>query len=167
MNWNISLPDSARIWIFSLDHAPTCPQHLKEAIDLFLTRWLSHGRRVAGAQTILDERFLVTAGHIPTGGEISGCGMDALFRAVNEACAAAGVRVLPPLLVHYRDETGDIQSISRRTFRTLVENGSAGPSTRILDPSLTTLGALRAGGFERPLHLSWNAAVLRWSEQKV
>ena len=165
MNWNNQLPDTSRFWAFALDKAPDHPREMLEVIGEFLASWESHGRRVVGSCTLMHERFLVVAGFIPSGGEISGCGVDSMFRAVNGACRQAGTLAHSPLLVHYRDDTGAFSSTSRRKFRVLVDNGTVGPSTGILDLSLTTLGAFRAGGFERQLHQSWFASVLQTSEQ--
>jgi hypothetical protein len=50
----------------------------------------------------------------------------------------------------------DIQCVDRATFKGLVEAGRVGPDTVVFDQSVTRLGRLRAGEWERPARESWH-----------
>ncbi len=151
--------DSARVWIFALDHAPDDPGIVLKPVRAFLGTWTSHGIRVAADATLLWNRFLVVAGSRTDGKAISGCGIDALMQAVTQAAASEDMRLLSPLAVHYRDDAGSVVSTTRKGLRSLVRTGVIGDGTPVFDLSVTTLGAVRAGHFERPFRDSWHAGI--------
>ena len=159
MNLFPQLADSARVWVFALDHAPPDPRIVVEPVRAFQETWTSHGIRVAADATLLFGRFLVAAGSRTDGRPISGCGIDALMQAVAQTADAAGARLLSPLAVHFRDDEGGVVSASRKDFRTLVRSGAVGDDTTVFDLSITTLGAVRAGQFEQPFRDSWHARI--------
>ena len=156
------LPDAARLWIFPLDQ--TLPDARADALGQsvadWLPSWTSHGRPVAAAAEVLAGRALAVGAVISEAemnGGVSGCGIDAMERAVADALDAAGVALAPALGVLYRDTDGEWQSASRPAFRRLVREGVAGPETPILDVTPRTVGALRASGAERPAGETWAA----------
>ncbi len=153
------LADSARVWVFALDQTPDDPGILLKPVRTFLGTWTSHGIRVAADATLLRKRFLIVAGSRTDGNAISGCGIDALMQAVTDAAASAGVRLHSPLAVHYRDASGGVVSTSRKELRSLVRSGAIGDCTLVFDVSITTLGAVRAGQFERAFRDSWHARI--------
>lgn len=155
-----SMPDDARLWIhvtarpLTDEEQATLKQHLRDFIDT----WTSHDRSVQGAVEILDYRFLLIAATLDEG-DISGCGIDAATRAVNEASQRLGLAWVPSLHVVYRDEEGQPQHCTRPAFRTLIENSHVDAATSVFDPSITTVGALRGGQFEQPAGEAWHARV--------
>ena len=88
---------------------------------------------------------------------VSGCGIDAMERAVAGALADAGVALAPALGVTFRDEGGEWQTAGRPAFRRRVRQGQAGPETVLLDVTAGTVGALRQHGVERPAGDTWAA----------
>lgn len=159
MNLFPQLADSARLWIFALDQAPPDPRVVLRAVRAFQDTWTSHGVRVAAGATLVFGRFLLVAGSRADGRAISGCGIDALMQAVVQAADAAGARLLSPLAVHFRDDEDGVVSASRKEFRTLARSGAVGDDTPVLDLGIATLGAFRAGQFERPFRDSWCARM--------
>jgi len=155
------LPDDARLWI----HAAAAPlpdatqTALLDRLAAFMERWTSHQRAVEGAATTLHDRFLVVAAST-WDGDISGCGIDDLAHAVDDAASALDVDWAPSLHVLYRNDGGAVVAASRRTFQERAEEGTVTADTPVFDPSLTTLGALRTGEFERPAGSSWHAQLL-------
>ena len=93
--------------------------------------------------------------------EISGCGIDASVHATEEAAGRLGVAWSSPLLVLYRDTDGAVRNLPRSAFRKLVADGTVTAETPVFDVSLTTLGQLRSGAFEKPAGASWHARVFR------
>jgi hypothetical protein len=115
---------------------------------------------VQGAATVLEDRFLVVVGAI-TRGDISGCGIDASVHRVQEVADALGVTWLSPLHVFYRGAEGTVESLPRSAFRKHVAAGTITAATPVFDVSLTTLGQVRDGAFEKPAGASWHARVFR------
>ncbi|MDQ7040823.1 MAG: hypothetical protein Q9M35_07765 [Rhodothermus sp.] len=155
-----ALPDEARLWIFAADRPLTETEShtLLEALRPFLANWQAHGRPVYGQAVVLHGRFLLLAGHVPDGA-ISGCSIDAAMRAVQAAGESLGITWMSPLVVFYRAADGTVQHASRSQFRRLIAEGKVTAETPVFDLSLTTVGALRQGGFEKPAGQSWHAHV--------
>lgn len=154
------LPPSSNIWIFVGDRPISQEEgeRLLATTRVFTSSWVSHGRRVIGESTILDERFLLLAGFVEDG-DLSGCGIDASFRAVAEVGEHMGIHWLPPLTIAYRDGAGHVQTVTRAEFRALGESGNIVPQTPVFDTSLATLQEVR-DRFETPVSESWHARLL-------
>ena len=156
------LPDDARLWI----HAAAAPLDddrqaaLLDRLSAFFEDWTSHQRAVDGAATILHDRFLAIAATPAGGGGLSGCGIDDLAHAIDDAASTLEVDWVPSLHVLYRDGDGRVVATSRRAFQKRATDGIVTADTSVFDPSLTTLGALRDGAFERPARESWHAQLL-------
>ena len=157
-----ALPDDARLWI----HATATPlddatqSALLDRLSAFMDGWTSHQRPVEGAATVLDDRFLIVAAAPVGGGDISGCGIDDLAHALDDAASALDVDWVPSLHVLYRTADGAVAAVSRRTFQQHADDGAVTADTPVFDPGLTTLGALRNGAFETPARESWHAQLL-------
>jgi hypothetical protein len=157
-----ALPDDARLWIHAAD-APlsdATQTALLDRLSAFMDRWTSHQQAVEGAATVLHDRFLVVAAVSTGADDISGCGIDDLTHAVDDVASALGLGWVPALHVLYRAPDGAVAAASRRTFQQKAADGTISPGTSVFDPSLTTLGALRNGKFERPARTSWHARLL-------
>lgn len=155
-------PDAARLWVYTAERDLT-PHEAEEATtyyDAFLTQWQSHGRPVRGQTALLENRFLLLAAYIP-GGDISGCGIDASVHAVETLGNHLGVHWTTGMQIAYRGPDGQVQLASRPAFRALVAAGDVTADTPVFDTALTTLGALRQSGFERPAHAAWHARLFR------
>lgn len=155
-------PDDARVWIHAADAtlSDDTQQTLLNRLSTFFESWTSHEHVVKAAGTVLHNRFLVVAAVRADGGEISGCGIDDLAHAVDDAASALQIGWVPSLHVLYRDQDGSVTAVARPTFQERGKHGSASLDTHVFDPSLTQLGALRAGEFERPARESWHSQLL-------
>ena len=141
----LDLPDEARVWLFAADRDLTgdAAVAVLGPVREYVQGWTSHGRPVDAAAEIIEGRVLAVAGVISAdelNAGVSGCGIDAMTRAVDAAAAAAGVRWMPGLDVAYR--SGDAwRVVSRQEFRWLARDGVVTPRTRVLDLTPATLGA--------------------------
>ncbi|MDE2771539.1 MAG: hypothetical protein OXI44_10300 [Bacteroidota bacterium] len=144
------LSDEARLWVIALDGDETGLQGLLTRTQQFIEQWVSHGRPVQGAAVLEANRFLLVAGEV-AGGAISGCGIDALMHAIQEASMIENCRLLSSMLIYYRSESGQVNYTSRANFRKIVSEGLISSTTRVFNPGIYTLGALRAKEFELPL----------------
>lgn len=157
-----ALPDDASLWVHTTGAPLEAPAQtaLLNRLSGFMETWTSHQHPVHGAAAVLHDRFLVVAAVSDGPGEISGCGIDALTHAIDEAAATLGLSWVPALHVLYRAPDGAVAAVPRRVFQQRAEEGLVTPETPVFDPNLRTLGALRDGRLERPARASWHAQLL-------
>lgn len=151
------MPDAGRLWIFAAPRAlnEAEAESLLSHVDGFLTRWNAHGHPVVGAREWRHDHFLLVAADEEATG-VSGCSIDSLFRVLAEAEAETGVSLLDASRVWYRDAAGEVRSVTRPEFRALAEAGEVDAGTAVFDNTAATVGALRAGEWERPMRESWH-----------
>lgn len=156
------LPDEARVWMYAADRDLNDLEEKRavEILNEFCASWHSHGRPVESAADVLEGRFALIAGRI-VDGDISGCGIDASVHALEKAASELAFEWLSGLDVHFRDENGAVRSLSRSGFRDAVREGVVDADTPVFDFSISSLGQLRAGDFERPAGRTWHARVFR------
>ncbi|MDH3732733.1 MAG: hypothetical protein OEU54_04330 [Gemmatimonadota bacterium] len=156
-----ALPDSSRIWVFGATEPLTEAQ--RTALDANLTgfvrTWAAHGSQLLAAHAIVDGSFLVVAVDESQQGA-SGCSIDVMVRHLAELERALDFVVLDGARIWYRTGAGDIVSCERSEFQTRSEQGEIDAATRVFDPTIQTLGALRTGAFERRAGDSWHARLL-------
>lgn len=152
------MPAHARLWVSAAERplSPGEAQRLLERVDAFLAGWHAHGAPVAGARDLVHDRFLLVAADEEATG-VSGCSIDSLYRVLKELERELGVSLLDSSLVFYRDDTGEIRSATRPEFRELASTGGVGEDSIVFDNTVTTVGALRSGGWERRMADSWHA----------
>lgn len=157
-----SLPDAARVWIYTADRAlgPTERATLLDAIGPFLAAWSSHRRPVLGEAAVLEDRFLVVAAHVADG-DLSGCGIDKSVHEIEQLGSRFGIAWRGALDVAWRNEKGEVEVSSRADFRSAIGSGRVGARTPVFDTSITELGAFRSTGFPRPAAESWHGRVFR------
>jgi hypothetical protein len=154
------LPSEASVWVFVANRRITQQdgERLLSTTRAFTSSWVSHGRRVNGDSVILEDRMLLVGGFVQ-GGDLSGCGIDASFRAVTEVGQHLGIEWLPALTVVYRDKEGQVATASRAEFRELAASGEITPQSHVFDTSLSRLQDVR-DRFEIMASDSWHARLL-------
>lgn len=152
------LDDAARLWVFTTARPLSAEEaeHVLDALTPFLHTWTSHARPVEGAATVQEGRFLLVGAQIP-GGDVSGCGTDALFHAVEAALSTIGTVVAPALTVPYRAPDGAVRLAERPTLHARVAAAEITPDTSVFDLTVGSVGALRAGQFEQIAARTWLA----------
>lgn len=154
------LPDAARAWLFPLDRtlSDADADRLRRALAAWLPGWSSHGRPVQSQAEVVEGRVLAVGAVISQAdlnAGVSGCGIDAMERAVADALAGVGAGLAPGLGVTFRDEDGGWRTVARPAFRRLARQGEAGAETPILDVTAETVGAVRQRGVARPAGETW------------
>lgn len=157
-----AMPDDARVWVFAAPRALSAEEsaRLLDRVDSFVGRWTAHGRPVVGAREWRYGRFLLLAADEAATG-VSGCSIDSLYRVLSEAESELGVPLTDATLVWYRGPDGSIRSETRAEFRDRVRSGAVGDDTPVFDNTVSTVGGVRAGGWERPLRDSWHSRAFR------
>jgi len=154
------LPDSSRVWVFGADHdLDDSATDLLREVDRFLSQWHAHGAPLTAARDWKYRRFLTVAVDQSTAGA-SGCSIDGLFRSLKSLESRLGASMVTSGLIFYRDRNGSVQSVDRERFTELGVDGNIGPTTRVFDPTVTTLGEWRAR-FELNAEDSWHEKLLR------
>lgn len=156
-----ALPDTARLWVFTLSRALADAEEtaLVGAMQPFVEGWESHRRPVEAAFAVAEKHFVIVAAQIP-GGDVSGCGIDALVRQLEATLARLGVPLAAGMDVALRGQDGRVQVVDRPTLKGGLREGSVGAETPVFDASITTLGAWRSGAFVKPLGQTWAARYL-------
>ncbi len=152
------MPDPARVWVFATPRALSSDEsgRLLSRVDDFVSRWLAHGHPVVGAREWRDDRFLLIAADEEATG-VSGCSIDSLYRVLKEVEAEIGVPLTDASRVWYRGGDEQVRSATRAEFRELAQRGEVHGETQVFDNTVASVGAVRAGAWERPLRESWHA----------
>src|SRR6476620_5228843 len=155
------LPDDSRVWVFAADRTLDEQQskQMRAEVDRFLPRWTAHGSPLTVGRDWRYGRFLTVAVDQSTAGA-SGCSIDGLFRTLKSLEPKLGASLVTSGLIFYCDEKGEIQSVDREQFAALGAEGKIGPTTRVFDPIVTTLGEWRAR-FELDLKDSWHSRLVK------
>lgn len=153
------MPDHARLFIHGtsrvLDAAEAA--RLLDEVDAFLDEWAAHGEPVSGARDFRDGRFLLIAADEEVT-RLSGCSIDSLVRAMKAIEAGLGLSLLDSSPVYYRGAAG-VERVTREEFGRRVEAGQIAPETIVFDNTVSDVGTLRRGGWEKPFHASWHARL--------
>jgi len=156
-----SLPDEARLWVFASPRplTPEQSETLLAEVDRFLDGWLAHGRTVVGARDFRHGLFLMVAADEAATG-VSGCSIDSLFRTLKRLEAEAGITLLDSSPVWYRDGSGSVEAASRPEFKARARAGEVDADTSVFDNTVSSVGQVRRGEWERPARASWHARLL-------
>jgi hypothetical protein len=153
------IPDDARVWVFaaSRDLTPQEQETLLRQVSGFVDGWVAHGHPVVGAAELRHGRFLLLAADERATG-VSGCSIDSMTRALRQVDAELGAGLLDTSArVFFRGEDGEVRSLSRPEFRELARAGGVDGGTVVFDNTVATVGDVRHGQWEKPLHSSWHA----------
>lgn len=156
-----SLPLTARVWVFAADRPVTgaAAERLLGTVDQYLATWAAHAQPLLAARDWRDDQFLAI-GLDQSAAHASGCSIDGLFRVLQTAGPqAGGASLVSGGLVHYRDQHGAVQAISRGDFGELATQGAVSASTPVFDATVESVAAWR-DGFETQAGKSWHAALL-------
>jgi len=151
------LPDNAQLWVYGFDRNIDPEVSVRMAADLeaFVASWKSHGEPVTGAAAIVQERFVLLAGHCDAG--IGGCSIDGSVAVIRSFADKYGLDGFNRELVFYRGDDNSVQAVTRAQFQRGVDDGTIGVSTVVFDLTLTNLRALREGRFETTFADCWHA----------
>ena len=156
------LPDDSKLWVFAFRERATPDQlaALKEQLSGFMTEWRAHGAPVVGGYQLLEDRFLLVVAD-SRGASVSGCAIDSMFKAVQDAVQAIPLQLADPSIIFFRDGAGSICAMPRGEFKLVATASDFDRSTPVFNPVLTTVGELRGSGFELPFEASWHSRAFR------
>ena len=150
------LPQDSRLWIFPAERAlsPQEEAQLLSKVDSFLEEWAAHGTPLTGARDWRYGRFLLVAvdeASVPP----SGCSIDAMTGVLKQAGEALGLSFVDQGPVFFK-KGEEVHRASRAEFKAKAEVGEVALETTVFDNSITHLGQLASGEWEKPAGASWH-----------
>lgn len=151
-----ALPADARLWIFAAERALSAQErdYLLSTVDGFLEQWHAHRRPLVSARDFRHDRFLLVGVDEAAAG-VSGCSIDALVRDIKRVEGTLGLSLVDHGPVVYR-EGETIRRVPRDEFADLARAGQVTPDTIVFDNTLTQMGELQNGRWERPAAQTWH-----------
>lgn len=154
------LPASSRVWVYQ-SNQPLPDEAIAEAreqIQGFAQAWVSHNRALKAHGDLLFNRFLVLMVDESQAGA-SGCSIDSSVAFVKSFQATYGVDFFDRMRFSYRDEKGQVQTISSQEFAQAYQEGVINDQTKVFD-TLVKDKAQFESTFEKPLSESWHARMV-------
>ena len=150
-----SLPSEARLWVFNTGEAisPDMRERLQREVENFLAGWAAHGADLSAGFRIVEDRFLLVGVDQDVTAP-SGCSIDAMTRFLRDLGREINFDILDAPPCCYR-EGEEVRCVSRQHFAELAESGEVTGSTTVFDLTVTSVGDVLEGRFERPLEGSW------------
>jgi len=151
-----AIPDDARLWVFGVgdELGREKREHFLARVDGFLEVWAAHGSPLRCARDFRHGRFLLVAvdeASVPP----SGCSIDSMVRLLKELEVEIDTSLVDNTPVWYRDD-GGVHRVSRADFRRHAEEGRVDADTLVFDNTITRVGQLEAGEWERRARDSWH-----------
>ena len=139
-----SLPASARLWVFAAER-PLDADERSQVLGVPLT----------SARDVRYDRFLLVGVDEASAGA-SGCSIDAMVHHLESLERALGVALLDHGPVLFRQDDA-IERLPRLAFAELARRGDVSPDTIVFDNTVSRVGDVREGRWERPARESWHA----------
>jgi hypothetical protein len=140
------------VWIFQLASAPTDSQKslILPQLEAFVAVWKAHGAPVPGEVSLRHERFVVVQAEP---GHASGCSIDSMNKGVNDILANAGIEVLGPERVFFREVDGNIAHIDFKEAKSAILAGRLSADSTVFDSTLGNTNELNR--WETTLDQTW------------
>jgi hypothetical protein len=153
------LSDQATVWIYGFSKILSVDDQriVKDALDVFVSSWKSHGSEVTADYKMIYDRFVLIAVQNP---EISGCSIDSSVKVFKNLKHNHELDALNLNQVYFRDQD-TIKSVTRPEFNQLVKDALISFDTIVFDLTVNRLSGIRAGEFEKPARDSWHAQLLQ------
>jgi len=140
--------NQAQLWITALDGSPDEFGKILDHTQKYLPTWTSHGRLIHSSAILYANRFLMVAGEIPNS-HVSGCAIDALVHEIALIVESRHCKILPSMLIFYREPSGSVNFASRSQFQEKLSQGLIPLETQVFNLGIPTLNELYNGEFER------------------
>jgi hypothetical protein len=159
------LPDIARLWIFNTDRDPSPEQimMIHAGMERFLQQWTAHSADVTAGYELRYDRFILV-GVDEAVTAPSGCSIDTLVNFLKELQKLVGLQIVDAPDVCFRDELG-VKCVTRARFDELAQKSEVTAATTVFDNTLSRLGDLRSGNWERQARDAWHARAFELKEE--
>ncbi len=156
---NEHFPDTSRLWIyqsarpFSDAEVPV----IREQLQQFATRWVSHQVQMKAIGEVLHNRFIVL---MADESQVSagGCSIDSSVNFLKNLQAAHHTDLFNRMVFSYL-EGEEVQTVSREDFARLYAEGRINDATPVFDTLVSNKGDFDRG-FVKPLGESWHKRMV-------
>ena len=151
-----ALPDHARLWLLALEHAPgtAAEAQLHHGLGEIIGPWRHKGQAYQGAFALLQRQIIAVAE--PTlAAQPSGCAIDGMLRKIERLAGQLALPLVDPADTVLVRLGAELRAFPKAELDALLADGTLTAATPVLDLALYTVGDLRAGKLETPLHATW------------
>lgn len=154
-----ALPNQTRIWIYQSsrsirDHEVPV---LKEQINLFVERWVSHNQKLRAYGDIYHNRFIVLMVDESQAGA-SGCSIDSSVHFVKQIGEAMGVDFFDRMTFAYQSND-KVKVAPQEEFARLYKQGLITDETLVFDNLVDNKAAFESE-WVKPLGTSWHRRLI-------
>lgn len=155
----ISLPQSARVWVFQSSKIidGECELAIRAKLEAFLHEWAAHGQSLLAAYELRFARFIVI-GVDENIAMASGCSIDSLMRTMQSIDSQFNLDIFNRLKVAYRSGE-DILECDVNSFSAMLQQGKANANTIVFNNLVQSLSELNSS-WETNVKNSWHANLM-------
>jgi len=134
---------ASKVWIYSSDKSidDVKAKEIQEKINLFTTQWTAHDIALKATGTVLYNRFIILSVD-ESQTNASGCSIDKSVHFVKEIENRFDLQLFDRLTIYYF-KNEELGSFHLNDILEKVGSGEINRQTKIVDTTLTQLGALR------------------------
>lgn len=153
------MPADARLWVFQSNKVLSDSEvnTIEKLATQFITRWTSHGAKIAAAFTVLYDRFIVFAIDEQQA-QAGGCSIDSLNGFMKELGLSMNINFFDRLQVAYR-KGDEILTCHLTEFEKLAKQKTVDESTIVFNNMVISKSAFEKE-WEVPVIKSWHKKVL-------
>ncbi len=154
------MPNSSRVWLYRADRPLTANEQVYalEKLRAFTQQWAAHGTALQSCAICKYEQYLILLVNEKQAAA-SGCSIDASVHCIKEIGTQLGLNFFDRLSVSYLDETGVLQCVSKKAFKTAIADGVVTADTIVLNDMLQTKEDLE-NKWQQKLAESWLSRYL-------
>lgn len=156
---NEHFPDTSRLWIYqsARPFSDTEVPVIREQLQQFATRWVSHQVQMKATGEVLHNRFIVL---MADESQVSagGCSIDTSVNFMKNLQAAYHTDLFNRMIFSYLDDN-EVHTVSREDFARLYAEGRINDATPVFDTLVANKGDFDRG-FVKPLGESWHKRMV-------
>lgn len=150
------LPLNSRVWVYQAARilSQTEAKELLEELDMFVSTWEAHSVKLKAKGEVFYDQFLVLfVDEKPQ--QATGCSIDKSVAFVKKMEERFGVRFMDRMMLAFRNENHEIQTLSMMEFQEKVANGEISENTIVFNNLVETKKDL-IENWEVPAKESWH-----------
>ena len=159
MNSLKNMPADARLWVFQSNRKLSDAEvnTIEKLAAQFITRWTSHGAKIAASFNVFYDRFIVFAIDEQQA-QAGGCSIDSLNGFMKELGQSLNINFFDRLQVAYRKEN-EILTCALSEFEKLAKQKMVDESTIVFNNMVISKSSFEKE-WEVPVKQSWHKRVL-------
>lgn len=159
----LNFSHQSRIWIYQANRPFSIleSEKLHRILNEFTWQWTAHNQQLHAGFELRYNQFIILIVDENTAGA-SGCSIDKSVRMMQSVEREFGVELFNRFSMAYRNNAGEINTVNREQFESLLSAGEINGDTLVFNNLVQTYGEL-ISQWEIPLGQSWHARVFSYS----